>query len=122
MLKQVRQGIIGDGKDYKIDGQNVLTKWMPEYLDKKYAEIERMHKIVKKTEETGECAVELFYRKQREKKKLKEQQEKMYHEIDKMTKGMDRQMLEDTITEWENKLELKNYLDYLKSKRREIKK
>ena len=44
MLKQVRQGIIGDGKDYKLDGQNVLSKWFPEYLDKKYAELERQHK------------------------------------------------------------------------------
>jgi hypothetical protein len=34
MLKQARQGIIGDGKDYKLDGQNVLTKWFPEYLEK----------------------------------------------------------------------------------------
>jgi len=44
MLKQVRQGIIGDGKDYKLDGQNVMTKWFPEYLDKKYEEMERQKK------------------------------------------------------------------------------
>ena len=44
MLKQVRQGIIGDGKDFKLDGQNVLVKWFPEYLDRKYDELERIKK------------------------------------------------------------------------------
>jgi len=35
MLKMVRQGKIGDGKDFKLDGQTVLHKWVPEYLNLK---------------------------------------------------------------------------------------
>ena len=121
MLKQVRQGIIGDGKDYKLDGQNVMAKWMPEYLDKKYAEVERLNKIPKKEEKMEECAVEIFYRKRREKKALEEREKQMHFEIDEMVKLMDRQMLEDTISDWEKKDEMKPYLDYLKRKRKEIK-
>jgi hypothetical protein len=36
-------GIIGDGKDYKLDGQNVLTQCFSEYV-KKYTEFERIKK------------------------------------------------------------------------------
>ncbi len=121
MLKQVRQGILGDGKDYKIDGQNVLAKWMPEYLDKKYAEVERMHKTNKKAEETGESAVEIFYRKRREEKKRQEQLQQIHDEIDKMTSVMDRQMLEDTISHWDKDENLKKHIEYLKQKRKTIK-
>jgi len=38
-----------------------------------------------------------------------------------MAKNMDRQMLEDTIRDWETKEEMQPYLNYLKSKRRIIK-
>jgi ribosome-associated translation inhibitor RaiA len=73
MLKQARQGIIGDGKDYKLDGQNVLTKWFPEYLEKKYTEFER----IKKQEMNSNKAeidnenhpVTIFYAKQKAEKR-----------------------------------------------------
>jgi hypothetical protein len=122
MLKQVRQGIIGDGKDYKLDGQNVMQKWFPEYLDKKYQEVERLHKIVKKEEETQkESAVEIFYRKRREEKAKEQMQLKVQQEIDEIVKNMDRQMLEDTIKDWENKPEMQSHLVYLKTKRTQVK-
>ena len=122
MLKQVRQGIIGDGKDYKLDGQNVMQKWFPEYLDKKYQEVERLHKIVKKEEEPQqESAVEIFYRKRREEKAKEQRQLKMQQEIDEMIQHMDRQMLEDTIKDWENKPELIHHLAYIKTKRTQVK-
>lgn len=35
MFKYVRQGRIGDGKDFKLDGQTVFHKWVPEYLSLK---------------------------------------------------------------------------------------
>ena len=123
MLKQVRQGIIGDGKDYKLDGQNILAKWMPEYLDKKYLEVERQHKIVKKEESYTECAVDIFYRKRREEKAREEKAKIMKAEIDSMVENMDRQMLEDTILDWETKndSELNQFLPYLRKKRKEVK-
>jgi hypothetical protein len=43
MFKLARQGRIGDGKDFKLDGQTVLHKWVPEYLELKAIERERQH-------------------------------------------------------------------------------
>jgi len=125
MLKQVRQGIIGDGKDYKLDGQNILNKWMPEYLDRKYEEVERANKAIKtahlKDTEDKEHPVTAFYRNQHMLKMKAEAEAKAKSEIDDMVKNMDRQMLEDTIADWEKKANMKHYLDYLKTKRRIIK-
>ena len=107
MLKQVRQGIIGDGKDYKVDGQNVLAKWFPEYLEKKYIEFERIKKkensISQEENDIRSNAVYQFYEKRKAEKARKEQEEKMRQEIDEMIQNMDRQMLEDTILDWEGK-------------------
>jgi exonuclease VII small subunit len=49
--------------------------------------------------------------------KRKETIEKMKNEIEEMVKNMDRQMLEDTIKDWENKPELLPYMDYLRQKK-----
>lgn len=122
MLKQVRQGIIGDGKDFKLDGQNILAKWMPEYLDKKYAEVERLHTIKPhNTTTTSNDAVEQFYAKRKKEVARKAAEEEMHNEIDAMVKNMDRQMLEDTIYDWQMKPELKPYLNYLKNQRPKLK-
>jgi len=125
MLKQVRQGIIGDGKDFKLDGQNVLAKWFPEYLDKKYFEVEKINKAksdqIKAEQNSEEHPVSVFYRKQRE-KKLQEDRRKLAElKIDEMVKNMTREMLEETILDWSKKEEMKPYLDYLKRKRRVVK-
>ena len=127
MLKQVRQGIIGDGKDYKLDGQNVLgkDKWFDQYLDRKYAEVEKITKqksieLTKQLDDKNH-PVTLYYTKLRKEKAQKEKDEKVKLEIDLMVKVMDRQMLENTILEWSNKPEMKPYLDYLKRKRKIIK-
>lgn len=123
MLKMVRQGTIGDGKDFKLDGQNVMAKWIPEYLDKKYFEVERQNK--KSKEENIQISekhpVEVFYEKRRIEKLRKEKEEKMRAEIDLMVKDMDRQMLEDTIIDWSKKPDLLPYLDYLKQQRQKVK-
>ena len=125
MLKQVRQGVIGDGKDFKLDGQNVLAKWFPEYLDKKYFEVEKINKAnsdqLKAEQNSEEHPVSAFYRKQREKKAREDRRKLAELKIDEMAKNMDRQMLEDTIRDWETKEEMQPYLNYLKSKRRIIK-
>lgn len=121
MLKQVRQGIIGDGKDFKLDGQNILAKWLPQYLDNKYAEVERQNKKVSQEENLGANAVEQFYKKRAMQKQIAEQEKNVREQIDKMTSVMDRQMLEDTISDWEKRKIHKPYLDYLKRKRQTIK-
>jgi len=121
MLKQVRQGIIGDGKDFKLDGQNVLAKWMPDYLDRKYTEGERKNQKANEALAEENNAVEMFYAKRREQKAREEREQKAKAHIDEMVKSMDRQMLEDTIADWSKKEEMKPYLDYLKRKRLIIK-
>lgn len=35
MFNWVRQGKIGDGKDFKLDSQTVFNKWVPQYLELK---------------------------------------------------------------------------------------
>lgn len=123
MLKMVRQGIIGDGKDYKLDGQNVMTKWFPEYLEKKYEELERQKKkeLSEMNTVNSDNSVEQYYAKIRRQKAQKEKEDKAKMEIDKMCQNMDRQILEDTISDWAEKEEMKPYLDYLKQKRKNIK-
>ena len=121
MFKQVRQGIIGDGKDFKLDGQNVLAKWFPEYLDKKYIEVERLNQKANETVKEESNAVELYYAKLRKQKADKEKRILAENHIDEMVKLMDRTMLEDTILDWSKKEEMKPYLDYLKRKRLIIK-
>jgi hypothetical protein len=125
LLKQVRQGILGDGKDYKLDGQNVLAKWFPEYLEKKYIEFERQKKkenlISENEKDIRSNAVYQFYEKRKAEKAQKEKREKIHQEIDEMIQNMDRQMLEDTILHWEKQPEMHPFLDYLKQKRLVIK-
>ncbi|MFV5697773.1 hypothetical protein ACM55H_05340 [Flavobacterium sp. ZT3R17] len=125
MLKQVRQGILGDGKDYKLDGQNVLAKWFPEYLEKKYIEFERIKKKENSDSETEKNirsnAVHQFYEKRKAEKARKEKEEKIHLEIDEMIQNMDRQMLEDTISHWEKQEEMKPFLNYLREKRLVVK-
>lgn len=123
MLKQVRQGIIGDGKDYKLDGQNVLVKWFPDYLDRKYTELERLKKREQDAHvstKPSEDAVSQFYARRKAKEIQEAKENQMKSEIDEMVKNMDRQMLEDTISDWEKKEELKPYLSYLRYKRRTV--
>lgn len=125
LLKQVRQGIIGDGKDYKLDGQNILNKWFPEYLEKKYIEFERIKKQelqnIKTDMNPDNHPVLQFYAKRRAEKARKEKEENIKLEIDEMVKSMDRQMLEDTISSWEKQEGMKSFLDYLKQKRSVVK-
>lgn len=125
LLKQVRQGIIGDGKDYKLDGQNILNKWFPEYLDRKYAEVERANKQLSQgyaaEMEDRNHPVNQYYERLRREKAQKERDSKIKMEIDDMVQNMDRQMLEDTIDHWSRQDNLKPYLDYLKQKRQVVK-
>lgn len=123
MLKMVRQGIIGDGKDYKLDGQNVMTKWFPEYLDKKYTEFEiiKQRELAEINKQGDENAVTKYYAKIRKQKAAKEKEENMRLEIDGMVKNMDRQILEDTIDSWSKLPDMLPYLDYLKQQRKKVK-
>lgn len=43
MLKYARQGKIGDGKVFNLDGQTIIHKWVPAYLELKAIERENEH-------------------------------------------------------------------------------
>lgn len=128
MLKMARQGVIGDGKDYKLDGQNILGKgkWMDQYLELKYTQLEREHKQKsdeqKKTDSDPDHPVMRYYAKIRAEKRKAQEWEEDMRRIDQMASLMDRQLLEDTITDWEKRSIDPRHLDYLKLKRRVIKK
>ncbi|MEM1337292.1 MAG: hypothetical protein AAGF96_06055 [Bacteroidota bacterium] len=47
MYKLARQGKIGDGMDFKLDGQTVLHKWVPAFLELKAIERENQHQSKK---------------------------------------------------------------------------
>jgi hypothetical protein len=122
MLKMVRQGSIGDGKDYKLDGQNVMTKWFPQYMDLKYQEFERLKQKEKELfAQTDENAVSKYYEKMRKAKAEKKIRDEAEKKIDKMVENINRKQLEEIIEDWNTKVEMKPYLDYLKRKRQTIK-
>lgn len=124
MFKYVRQGVIGDGKDFKLDGQNVLHKWVPEYLNKKSEALELAHqKQMSELNSTtlSEEIVDRFYEKRRIAKQKAEFEKRVLAYIDKITNGISRIRLEEIIEEWEKDDEKKQYIRQLKKKRLLIK-
>lgn len=117
-LKMARTGKFGStGRG--VDSNLILGDWFPKYLDQKAQVREEIYQKEKslqaKSDEDG--AVEMYYAKLRREKAQKLEEQRMKSEIDEMVKSMDKQMLEDTITDWSQKEDMKPYLSYLKSKR-----
>lgn len=122
MFKMARQGRLGDGKDYKLDSQTVFHKWVPEYLEKK-AEIRENKHIQMKNEMNSQPEISIDDIKQRrldQQNTMEKQRERCREWIEKESRYWDRQMLEDTITDWEKKPEFKLFIDILRAKRRQI--
>lgn len=119
-LRMCRQGDFGTTHK-GIDSNLVFGQWLPQYLELKAEKREQNYQKEKASLTTSNNAVEQFYVLQRKQKAEREKEEATKLEIDLMVKNMDRQMLEDTISEWTLKSEMKPYLDYLKRKRQLIK-
>jgi len=119
-LKMARTGKFGStGRG--VDSNLILGDWFPKYLDQK-AQLREQNYLKDKTQNLESSnAVEKYYAKVKAEKLRKENEEKRKLEIDEMVKNMDRQMLEDTITDWTKKPEMQSYLVYLKSKRQFVK-
>lgn len=126
-FKMARSGKFGT-TNRGIDSNLIFGEWFPKYMDLKSAERERL--IIKKQGDLKRTAKDLekvknTYLLIEEKKKQKEKKRK-YEEVelyvDRITKTMDRQMLEDTILDWQKDSIKKPYLDLLKKKRKHIKK
>lgn len=119
-LKMARTGKFGStGRG--VDANLILGDWFPKYLDQKAELREQNYQKDKMQNSDSSHAVELYYAKLKKEKEQKANDEKAKIEIDEMIKNMDRQMIEDTIRDWERKPEMSNYLGYLKYKRQNIK-
>lgn len=119
-LKMARTGKFGStGRG--VDSNLILGDWFPKYLDQK-AQIREQNYQKEKTQNLQSSnAVEQYYAKVKLEKQKKEEHQKAKAEIDEMIKSMDRQMLDDTILDWEKKPEMKNWVPYLKLKRQVVK-
>lgn len=117
-FKYCRQGKFGS-THRGVDSNLLFGDWFPKYMELKADERERQKELEKKVniKIEQENIVYKHYEKVAYQKYLKEQQLKMQIEIDDMVKSMDKQMLEDTISDWSNKPELSEHLKYLKTKR-----
>lgn len=118
-FKMSRTGKLGTAKR-GIDASIIFGEWFPKYLELKATEREQLRTEEKKSHinnETSIADVQKTYAKARDKTKL----QKVKDYIEKITSDMDRQLLEDTIIEWEKCPKRKPYLRHLKAKRRTIK-
>lgn len=117
-FKYCRQGKFGS-THRGVDSNLIFGEWFPKYMELKATERESLKEQEKKEhiKSDKENIVYKHYEKVAYQKYLKEQQLKIQIEIDDMVKSMDKQMLEDTISDWSNKPELSEYLKYLKTKR-----
>lgn len=118
-FKMARSGKFGTTKR-GLDSNLIFGEWLPMYFEEKSISRERNYekeKNERKADPESKNAVAVTYQKIAEKKKLKNIQ----RHIDKIVLKMDRQMLEDTIMDWQKDAEKAPYVELLKKKRREIK-
>lgn len=118
-FKMARSGSFGTTKR-GVDSNLIYGEWFPMYLEKKAEAREQIY--MKQKAETSRVQatdddVMTTYKKIAEKKMVT----KVELYVDKITDTMDRQLLEDTIIDWEKDPVKKPYLDILKRKRKTIK-
>lgn len=117
-MKMARNGYFG-AATHSVDSNLIFGNWFPQYLDLKsqQRELEWQKEKSLNNKLSTDDAVSNFYRKKREEKEKKQREEQMKKYIDDAVSHMDKQMLEDTISDWVRKPEMHPYLNYLKQKR-----
>lgn len=119
MARSGKFGATGRG----IDSNLIFGDWFPKYLSLK-AELREQQYQKQKGEMVAEPVtmedVHKTYSEIRERNQKKSQLEKVQAYVEKITKTMDRQVLEDTITDWEKDPVRKPYVRLLKSKRKTL--
>jgi hypothetical protein len=114
-LKMIRQGKFGT-TNRGVDSNLILGEWLPKYLDLK-ADL-REQNLIKENNERNAKPISF----EDVKKAYKKPTQKVVSDyVDKITTNVDRQMLEDLITDWEKDTKRKPYLWILKNKRTVIK-
>ncbi|MBK5213608.1 MAG: hypothetical protein JJE55_08120 [Flavobacteriaceae bacterium] len=118
-FKMARSGTFGTAKK-GIDSNLVYGEWFPKYLELKAIEREKAVQAAQKAHSAITVSEEDL-KKAYAKKIERQRWEARRAMIDKLTRNMDRQMLEDTITSWENDPTRQNLVQLLKMKRKSIK-
>lgn len=122
-FKMARSGKFGT-TNRGLDSNLIFGTWLPMYLEQKAQAREEEYKKNKdqmNSEPLSYDSVQKFYKKHKDSKKNQENLEYAKRRIDEITKDFDKQMLEDTITDWESKEEFKPWVFLLKKKRKTIK-
>ena len=118
-FKMARSGTFGTAKK-GIDSNLVYGEWFPQYLELKAIEREKAINAEKVAKTTTPVTME-DVKKTYAIMEGGRNKGKTIAYIDEITKDMDRQMLEDTITSWEKDPKLSDQLRLLKLKRLTIK-
>lgn len=117
-FKMARSGKFGVTKR-GVDANLIFGEWMPQYLSAK-AELREQTYTQQKSSFTAHTTTMEDVQKAYEAQAQKKKQQDVAVYIDKLTKPMDRHMLEETIFYWQRTPELQPYVAMLKRKRRSI--
>lgn len=119
-FKMARSGKFGTTKR-GVDSNLIFGEWFPMYLEQK-AEIREQNKADEKSKINSKPVTMEDVKKTYSQNENKNRLKKIQAHVDRITKMMDRQMLEDTIIDWSKSPKKKPYIDLLKRKRRTINK
>ncbi|GLB52994.1 hypothetical protein NBRC110019_20340 [Neptunitalea chrysea] len=115
-FKMARSGKFGATKR-GVDANLIFGEWFPIYLDQKAQLREQQHQQQKAPKNTTTMAdVAKTYQQIQDRNFMKW----VHIYVDRITLDMDRQMLEDTITDWQRDPARKEYVHILKRKRRSV--
>jgi hypothetical protein len=121
-FKQCRQGKFGAVKR-QVDANFIFGEWLPMYFESKSLEREKIKIDNQKSFKSQKIDLAIVKKEWEDLKKANQptmqQQVKQY--VDKITKNFDREMLENTITEWGKCEKRKPFLRIIKAKRKIIK-
>lgn len=121
-FKMARSGKFGNTKR-GVDSNLIYGEWYPMYLEQKALERENNYnktKAINSRLQATDEDVKITYKKMHDRVKKREKEQKIIDYVNKITKNMDRQLLEDTIVDWEKCNKRKSWSFLLKEKRKII--
>jgi len=119
-FKMARSGKFGT-TNRGVDSNLIFGTWFPMYLEKKADLRENNYKSEKSKKSNAPVSME-DVKKSYSKIEKRNYHKKVQAHVDHIVETMDRQMLEDTIVDWDKDPEKKPFINLLKLKRKIIKK
>lgn len=117
-FKMARSGKLG-ATGRGVDSNLIFGEWFPKYMELKAEERERMYEKEKNERASKTVTIEDVKKTYSEIEKNNFKKKVVEH-VDKITKDIDRQMLEDLILDWEKDEQRKPYVRLLKAKRKSV--